>query len=140
MESCSVTVVAKGSLRSSAHAAIILMQLTVSLQTNSHAWCQRQMEVFTLITCTHAYYYQVQTQLFVCNVDYCDICVCTFSTRAETASLHVERISSDFDFWSSCVDASTHFFTFCLLPELLGKWYTKLLVPKNGDNSTRCIE
>ena len=26
----------------------------------------------------HAYYYQVQTQLFVCNVEYADFCVCAF--------------------------------------------------------------
>ena len=26
---------------------------------------------------THAYYYQVQTQIFIAKVDYCDFCVCT---------------------------------------------------------------
>ena len=40
---------------------------------------------------SHAYYYQVQTQMFVCNVDYCDFCVCTFPPGSEP-SLHVEHI------------------------------------------------
>ena len=83
------------------------------------------------IDCTHAYYYQIQTQLFVCNVDYGDFCVCTFPTGADP-SLHVERISPDPDLWSSCIEASTQFFKFCLLPELLGNWYTKTSIPK-GD-------
>lgn len=26
----------------------------------------------------HVYYYQVQTHLFVCDVQYADFCVCTF--------------------------------------------------------------
>ena len=28
---------------------------------------------------SHAYYYQVQTQLFVSDLDYCNFCVCTFA-------------------------------------------------------------
>ena len=38
---------------------------------------------------THSYYYQVQTQMFVCNVDYCDFCVCTFSMSKEGHILSV---------------------------------------------------
>ncbi len=39
---------------------------------------------------SHSYYYQVQTQLFVGNVDYCDFCVCTFSHGQN--NLYIERI------------------------------------------------
>ena len=31
----------------------------------------------------------------------------------------------DSEFWSSCLDASSHFFKHCLLPEILGTWFTK---------------
>ena len=80
---------------------------------------------------THAYYYQVQTQMFVCNVDYCDFCVCTFPTGANP-SLHVESLVPDVECWSSCVDASRHFHLFkcCVLPELLRNWYTKSSLPE----------
>ena len=73
---------------------------------------------------SHAYYYQVQTQIFVSNIDYCDFCVCTFPSGGEP-SLHVERILPDSEFWSSCLDASSRFFKQCLLPEILGTWFTK---------------
>ena len=73
---------------------------------------------------THQYYYQIQTQIFVCDVEYGDFCVCTFPTEA-TPSMHYERIYADKKFWESCVDTSTAFFKHFILPELLGKWYTR---------------
>ena len=69
----------------------------------------------------HAYYYQVQTQLFVANVDYCDFCECTFAHHDD---LHIERIFKDTEFWDYCVSKAQHFFRTALLRELLGKWYT----------------
>ena len=74
---------------------------------------------------SHAYFYQVQTQLFVGNVDYCDFCVCTFAQNAEHG-LHIERITKDVKFWSNCIEKAEYFFKNCLLPELVGKWYTHL--------------
>ena len=76
------------------------------------------------LDCSHAYYYQVQTQIFVSNIDYCDFCVCTFPSGGEP-SLHVERTLPDSEFWSRCLDASSRLFKHCLLPEILGTWFTK---------------
>ena len=73
----------------------------------------------------HAYYYQVQTQMFMCKVEYCDFCMCTFPKETSEPSMHIERITADSTFWDKCVDASSHFFQTCILPELLGKWYTR---------------
>ena len=73
---------------------------------------------------THAYYYQVQTQLFVGDADYCDLCVCTF-TQHEQNDLNIERIYKNYEFWDSCVTKVDHFIKMCILPELLGKWYTR---------------
>ena len=72
---------------------------------------------------SHAYYYQVQTQLFVSDVEYCDFCVCTFS--GDETGVHIERISKDIDLWNDCVIKAQTFFKTCILPELLGKWYTR---------------
>ena len=71
----------------------------------------------------HAYYYQVQTQIFVTDVKYCDFCVCTFN--GDDTGIHIECIFRDEKFWNDCVDKAQIFFRTCILPELLGKWYTR---------------
>jgi len=72
----------------------------------------------------HAYSYQVQTQMFVCGVQHCEFCVCTFPTEARSLP-HIECI--DEEFWAICLN---NFFHPCLLPELLGNWYTRpMIVP-----------
>lgn len=71
----------------------------------------------------HAYYYQVQTQLFVRDVEYCDFCVCTFN--GDESGIHIVRIFKDEQLWNDCVIKAKAFFKTCILPELLGKWYTR---------------
>ena len=66
----------------------------------------------------------MQTQLFICNVEYSDFIVCTFASDDE-GNIHVERLDKDEDFWQNCVDKAKLFFKICLLPELLGSWYTR---------------
>ena len=46
---------------------------------------------------SHPYYAQVQTQLHVCDVEYCDFCVCSFAGD-RGGDLHIERIVKDPDF------------------------------------------
>lgn len=70
----------------------------------------------------HSYYYQVQTQLFVSDLEYCDFCVCTFAE--DDTDLHIERIHKDQSFWDSCVAKADAFIRTCILPEILGKWYS----------------
>ena len=67
----------------------------------------------------HPYCYQVQTQLNVCKKDYCDFYVWT------EKDYHIERIYPDTEFWSTCVEKSSQFFRLCLLPELVGKFYSR---------------
>ena len=62
-----------------------------------------------LITLDHTYYYQVQTQLFVMNVEYCDFYMCTFSDDSVNG-LHIERISKDIQFCSDCAKKAESFF------------------------------
>jgi len=61
---------------------------------------------------SHAYYYQVQTQIFICKVEYCDFCVCKFPETGP--SLYTKRIYPDSDFWHTCIDRATHFFRICI--------------------------
>ena len=87
---------------------------------------------------SHAYYYQVQTQLFVCDVEYADFCVCTFlkdGNDYDDGGIHIERICKDFDFWEKCVEKARNFFTTCLLPEILGNWYTRPSFKNDSTNS-----
>ena len=127
MESCSVTVVVKGLLKSKCPYCHHLDAVD-SVATDKQSCLVSEADGSFHIDHTHAYYYQVQTQLFACSVDYCDFCVCTFPTGT-TPSLHMEHILPDVDCWSSCAESSTHFFKYCLHPELLGNWYTKSSIP-----------
>ena len=72
----------------------------------------------------HEYFFQVQTQMYVCEVDYCDFVVCTFPPDV-MPQISVIRILPDLVFWDSCVDASLAFFKSGVLPELLGRWFTR---------------
>ena len=79
----------------------------------------------------HAYYYQIQTQMFVCDVEYADFCVCTLlkdeNNEYDDGDIHIERITKNLNFWKECFENACHFFT-CLLPEILGNWYTRLVL------------
>ena len=60
---------------------------------------------------SHAYFYQVQTQMWLCNVKYSDFCVCTFPEGKAEASLYVERIFPDD---VSNIRPISFLFAFCL--------------------------
>lgn len=61
----------------------------------------------------HAYFCQVQVQLFACQRNYCDFVLWTPS------DFHLERISIDSSFCSETVEKCEKFFESVLLPELL---------------------
>ena len=104
---------------------------------NDNKFCLKMDNGELHLSHKHAYYYQVQTQMFVCNVNYCDFCVCTFPLEEEESSPHIERITRDDEFWKDCLIKAKMFFTTCLLPELLGNWYTQPVVKSsNSDQNT----
>ena len=74
----------------------------------------------------HQYYYQVQTQLFVGGAEFADFVVCTFPNNIPTLS--VERITVDKEFVDACIEQASQFFKVAILPELLGRWYSRSLV------------
>ena len=67
----------------------------------------------------HAYYYQVQVQMNVCEVEYGDFVVWT------THELVMERIKRDEEFYQAGVQKVEQFFCYSILPEIIGKWYTR---------------
>lgn len=53
------------------------------------------------------------------DVDYCDFVVWT------ERDIHIERITPSVEFWEITLNKALKFFTLCILPELLAKWYTR---------------
>ena len=80
---------------------------------------------------THAYYYQVQAQLKFCgaNANYCDFVVW------QEGELFVQRIYPDNTFIASALEKCEQFVKVAVLPELLGKWYSKepIRKPESAD-------
>ena len=67
----------------------------------------------------HAYYYQVQTQVNICNLNYGDFVVWT------GRGITIERITVDCAFFETIMREVHHFFVYGMLPEVVGKWYTR---------------
>jgi len=68
---------------------------------------------------SHPYFYQIQLQMAVCDVTYGDFVVWTKTEYA------VERIMRDDDFLNAKISAAKHIFIYGILPELIGKFYTR---------------
>ena len=68
---------------------------------------------------SHAYYYQVQAQMKFCNALYCD-----FVMWSENEMI-IERIIPADAFMEHATEKATEFFKHAILPELLGKYYSR---------------
>ena len=68
---------------------------------------------------SHAYYYQIQAQMHICHATYCD-----FVAWSEEGVI-ILRINPCDIFIRSTLEKATEFFKYCILPELIGKWYSK---------------
>jgi len=64
----------------------------------------------------HQYYYQVQTQMLACHVNFADF-VCTFPNKKP--SLFVTRINYNPEILSKCIEESVNYYRVAVLPELL---------------------
>ena len=62
----------------------------------------------------HPYYSQVQAQIFLTGLLYCDFVVWT------TVEMCCVRVFPDQSFWDSCVERASKFFHLAVLPELVG--------------------
>lgn len=72
----------------------------------------------------HQYYYQCQQQIFTIERQYCDFVVCAFGHHGMVGLVH-QRLLPDTDHWKTVVPKLTNFWRICVLPEVLGRWYTR---------------
>ena len=72
----------------------------------------------------HPYYYQIQMSLFVTDRQYCDLFV-----WCPNAS-HLERITKDNELWTEMSKKASDFHVKCVMPELLGHYFTQKQVLK----------
>lgn len=68
----------------------------------------------------HPYYYQCQLQLLVTDRSYCD-----FVVWAPSGDTHIQRLTVDYQFLEPRLKKAEKFFQIAIIPELLGKWYTR---------------
>lgn len=104
--------------------------------THEHSCLEKKNDKFVLKR-THNYYYQVQQQLFTLpERKHNDFVVCGVDA-AGNAHLFTERILPDTHHWDSVLPKLELFWGLCILPEILGRWYTRRLadqvkMPEDG--------
>ena len=110
-------------------AGVVEVKCPLCAEKSSIEEATEKVRNFCLKTCSdgtlqlkrdHSYFYQCQLQMYVTQRGYCDFVIWTPNT------LHVERITPDKVLIESALPAVQKFFKRCILPELLGKWYTRL--------------
>lgn len=67
----------------------------------------------------HEFYYQVQLQINLISLTYCDV---VFWSPRDTLII---RVDSDIDFWKTAMSKALKFHEQVIMPEILGKFYTK---------------
>ena len=71
----------------------------------------------------HAYFYQLQLQMKLCNVEYGDFVIWSHK------ELLILRTTRDDLFLNEAIDKATKFFTYAVLPKVVAKWYTRAPSP-----------
>ena len=64
----------------------------------------------------HAYFYQIQGQLYITSREWCDFVVYLKDVDTENENTHLERIYKDDSFVTSMVAKLEEFYTQCLAP------------------------
>lgn len=77
----------------------------------------------------HAYFYQIQAQMHIYAVAFSDFVVWT------RCGMYIERICAANEFFTIAVEKVTTFYKYGVLPELIGKWYTKKGVISGPDET-----
>ena len=88
----------------------------------------------TSLKTDHAYFYQVQAQIKFTSTSYCDF----VAWREE--ELFIQRIYPSEQFIASALEKVTSFIKLGVLPELLGKWYSKGPVGTSSQPPNSCSQ
>ena len=73
---------------------------------------------------SHQYFYQVQLQMKLCNVEYCD-----FVAWKKDGDMFHQRLVLDKEFIDEAIRAVEPVITLGILPELVARWFTKSKLP-----------
>ena len=85
-------------------------------------FCSENVDGSLSLKRNHAYYYQIQLQMKICEVEYCN-----FVVRGDE-SVFYERILIDTEFIDNVIEEAQPFIKLALLPELVGKWFSRQTV------------
>ena len=87
--------------------------------TDKNFCLQKDVNGVLKLSKTHAYWYQVQTQMGVCEMERAYFVVWT------EKDMHVEEVFFDEQKWLEMCVKAKHIFETAILPELLGKFFTR---------------
>ena len=82
----------------------------------------------------HSYYYQVQMQMKLCHVQYCDFVVWRKN------DIFIQRIQLNSAFIHEAFAKVEPFIRLAILPELVGRWYTKQTTCVTPSTSVEMIQ
>ena len=97
---------------------------TINEAAEDNKFCLKEISGVLQLNQNHPYYFQVQQQLHVCK----DIMECKYTdfvvwTKKE---IFIQRILPDSKFWAENLEKLEQFWDICILPEIVGKFYTNL--------------
>lgn len=78
----------------------------------------------------HQYYYQVQLQMKLCNVEYCD-----FVAWKKDGDMFLQRVMLDCKFIDDAIRAVEPVITLGILSELVARWFTRSKIPIDASNN-----
>eukprot|EP00112_Aurelia_sp_Birch-Aquarium-sp1_P007230 Seg1787.7 transcript_id=Seg1787.7/GoldUCD/mRNA.D3Y31 product="hypothetical protein" protein_id=Seg1787.7/GoldUCD/D3Y31 len=83
----------------------------------------RDLDGKVILKRNHQYFYQVQQQMFTTELPFYDFVV--FGLAAPQYVFLHERIAPDQDHCDRVLPRLSQFWQYCVLPEILGRWYTR---------------
>ena len=100
---------------------------TINETAEDNKFCLKEISGVLQLDQNHPYYFQVQQQLHVCK----DITECKYTdfvvwTKTE---IFIQRILPDSKCWAENLQKLEQFWDICILPEIIGKFYTNLNKP-----------
>lgn len=98
--------------------------------SGSKKFCLEKLQTGSLqLSRAHPFYVQCQLQIHVTKRNYCDFVVWN------PTGLHVERLMPDQQIIQETSPKAEKFFRLCILPELVGKWFTRAKVLPNTSST-----
>ena len=82
----------------------------------------------------HSYYYQVQCQLNICEIDAC------FFVVWAPDEIQIQKITRDVSFFEQCLPSVDAFLVKAILPEIIGCFFTKPRSPQLSETNTVTVD